>query len=287
MCRIDVKVCIRILLHVPGPEHYPEMKLCPLPAFDDKVLSGYGYYSTGYYGAGVIGGVNMNGWVGNNTGNNFENVTNDIVTIKSVDDCPLANVVFTVNGSYHRERLKMKLTRVMHPYGRCCLAIVPKIAKQATIQRIFAKKSTNCPQTLIRQFRLFLSDRMSANDFHQNKFAIDGFPIIADSKEIGFIFYNLKIHSQRYVENTNEFKCRNYPSYGDYGKCLSKIYLQQSLEILNCTAPWLTEIEHLWCTDYLDLPQNISKKFADLLGSIQGNINKMKEQCLPPCKTDL
>ena len=34
---------------------------------------------------------------------------------------------------------------------------------------------------------------------------------------------------------------------GDYDKCLEGEYVSRTMSLLNCTPPWMTEKEELWC----------------------------------------
>ena len=263
------------------------MTICATPSFNSDVLKEHGYHSTFLYGKGIpdYSGNSLHGWVGNETFTKFENLTETIVTIKSVKDCPITRVKFLKDGEEWLQVLEMTLTRVMHPNGRCCKAIVPKNASLATINTIimvvYPYPDAN-PKNVLG-FQLFMSDQMSANDFHRKKFSIDGYPLIAETKDLGYSFYNLKVNEQRYLENSDVFRCKNYPKFGDYGQCLNDLYLKQSLNILNCTAPWLTNRKELWCNKYLTLVQGTGKRFESFLASVIDDRNKMKNQCLPPC----
>ena len=268
-------------------DNYPEMTICATPSFNSDVLKEHGYHSTYLYAKGIsdyTGNV-LHGWVGNDTSTKIENLTQAIVTIKSRKDCPITRVKFLKDGEEWLQVLEMELTRVMHPNGRCCKAIVPKNASLATLNTIImvVHPFPEANPENVLGFQLFLSDRMSANDFHRKKFSIDGYPLIAETKDMGYSFYNLKVHEQRYLENSDVFRCKNYPSFGDYGKCLKKLYVQQSLNIMNCTAPWLTSEEDLRCSGYLNLATKIGKRYETFLSSIIDDRNEMKNQCLPPC----
>ena len=268
-------------------DHYPDMTICATPSFHSDKLKQHGYHASYYYAKGIpdYTGKKLLGWVGNISTNNMESVTEDIVTMHNISDCPSMRVKFNKNGDEWQEYLKMTFTRVMHPNGRCCKAIVPENASSATISTIFllVHPYPDANPVGVKGFQLFLSNRKSANDFHRKKFAIDGYPLIAEAKDLGYSFFNLKIHETVYPENSEEYLCKHYKSVDGYGDCLSDVYLSQSLEVLNCTAPWLTAKEDLWCRKYLELSDEVSDRFGAFLASVVDDRNEQKHKCLPPC----
>ena len=112
---------------------------------------------------------------------------------------------------------------------------------------------------LVEGFQILLSDRESANIYHRKKFNIDGVELKSSVKELGYKLYDLKIHKEIYLENNEKFQCSNYPSHGEYNSCLEMTYLSQSLSILPCTPPWMTQREERWCPHLLKMTRKIKK----------------------------
>ena len=137
---------------------------------------------------------------------------------------------------------------------------------------------------LVEGFRILLSDRQSANIYHKKTFSIDGVELQSSVKELGYNLYNLKIYKEVYLENNKKFQCKNYPSYGEYNKCLERIYLSQNLALLRCTPPWMNSRQSLWCPDLLNLTQEAGAALDFLLASII-NDRADKSQCPPPCES--
>ena len=69
---------------------------------------------------------------------------------------------------------------------------------------------------LVEGFQILLSDRESENIFHKNRFNLDGVELKTSIKEPGYKLYDLKIYKEIYLEDNDDFQCRNYDSYGDY-----------------------------------------------------------------------
>ena len=74
--------------------------------------------------------------------------------------------------------------------------------------------SKNLP--LVEGFQILLSDRDSENIFHKDRFNLDGVELKTTAKEPGYKLYDLKIYKEIYLEDHDNFRCKNYAHYGDY-----------------------------------------------------------------------
>ena len=74
--------------------------------------------------------------------------------------------------------------------------------------------SKNLP--LVEGFQILLSDRDSENIFHKDRFNLDGVELKTSIKEPGYKLYDLKIYKEIYLEDHDNFRCKNYANFGDY-----------------------------------------------------------------------
>ena len=133
--------------------------------------------------------------------------------------------------------------------------MVPEEASNMTLGGLTFKVMLENNPPLVEGFQILLSDRQSANAYHRKAFSIDGADLRSSVKESGYKLYDLKIYKEVYLENNKKFHCKNYRSHGDYGNCLERTYLAQSLAHIPCTPPWMTERQSRWCDHLLNLTQ--------------------------------
>lgn len=69
---------------------------------------------------------------------------------------------------------------------------------------------------LVEGFQILLSDRDSENIFHKDRFNLDGVELKTSIKDPGYKLYDLKIYKEIYLEDHDNFRCRNYANFGDY-----------------------------------------------------------------------
>ena len=283
-----------------GPQDYPDITICPFPSYDQPQMLSQGYGQSFEYAKGILNGRNVKGWSGNGS-KAVDEIIEDISILKSPEDCPLTRVVLLHSNSENFVPIQMKLTRVMHPGGRCCQALVPNDAHNSTIGGLTFRVDLENNLPLVDGFQIFLSNRESANHFHRKKFNIDGVELKASTKELGYMLYNLKTFKEIFLDTNGKFNCKNYDSGGEYSQCLESNYqgirqqsitlffdlkniLEQMLNILNCTPPWITDNHHLWCKDLLNLSSSASKKLDFFLSSII-NDRGDKSNCPQSCSS--
>ena len=90
--------------------------------------------------------------------------------------------------------------------------------------------SKNLP--LVEGFQILLSDRDSENIFHKDRFNLDGVELKTSIKEPGYKLYDLKIYKEIYLEDHDNFRCKNYANFGDYNSVRKK--QQESIYLLDC-----------------------------------------------------
>ena len=183
-----------------------------------------GYGQSFEYAKGILDGRDLKGWSGNES-STVKEIIEDISILKSPEDCPLTRVVLLHSNSENFVPIQMKLTRVMHPGGRCCQALVPKDAQNSTIGGLTFRVQLEDNLPLVNGFQVFLSNRGSANSFHRKKFNIDGVELKASTKELGYMLYNLKTFKEIFLDTNGKFNCKNYKLGGEYSQCLQSNYL--------------------------------------------------------------
>ena len=63
-------------------------------------------------------------------------------------------------------------------------------------------------------------------------------------------------------------------------QCLDDEYLSQALKVMNCSPPYLTNKQQLWCNKNIDIKDmNVQNFLWKLGGGVLDDGN-----CLPPCK---
>ena len=199
---------------IPEPRNYPDITICPFPAYDTSVLkTQFGYHSSFDFSRGIGPNREFVGWVANGS-HQPDDIVKTVSTFKEIKDCPPSNVYFGKHGSVRRT-LSFTLTQTIHPSGRCCQALVPDIAANLTISGIMVKV-TNLTQ--MDSFKMFLSGRKSATYFQKNKFNINGAYLTSTVNKPGYMLFRAKTLEEVSLEDDPHFQCSNYPREGQYAK---------------------------------------------------------------------
>ena len=251
------------------PDSFPNILICPEQAFDLNSLHSFGYRLSFYYGLGSISGDSLvTGWLGNQTEKNTTEVADKISSLKSLKDCPEIFGRFKINGKFRLKTTKLilELTRVLYPNGRCCRVIKPKEAEKNILSYMYLYVEYSNFTNYTTGFNLFLSDHKSASLIQPPKFVIDGPQFNTNSKQTGYKKYRIKLLEEIHLEEDPHFPCRNYEYDGEYNQCLEEEYTRQSLEVLNCTPPWMTDDQDIWCKQNVKGSSELSEKSRFLLG---------------------
>ena len=254
----------------------PEIILCPEPSYDIEAAKLRGYNGIEFYYYGVksfdIGGkYEPIGWAGSIKSESVRRVAEELSVLKSADDCPKRyhSYLWFEDGSDTFGNFK--LTKALYPYHICCKLIPPIKTKPIRVQGINIQFHTS--------FKVFLADQLTASMFDQNKVKMIGDDIKANYK--GVNNYRVKILEEEKLENDPSSLCIDYKVEQEYAKCLEDEIMRQNSKFMNCTPPWMTEIEDLWCInrnpsfsrDYMTIfLTNILFSAAD------------PGKCLVPCK---
>ena len=266
-------------------KHFPEAVICSSPSYDQARLSSLGYEHSHDFSLGVIDGEHLRGWSGNQSDQTVGNILNQVSIIKTEDDCPSVKVKFQRKGKIIKSKLSLKLTRPVYPHGRCCQIKIPHPGPDYVLHqiyfRIYPSKYRN---NKIKTFKMLLSDPENSSPFHQSQMIGESLETSKLTEDVGYHLYKIKVHEEVQLENNPNYMCRQYDSPGLYDSCLEAEYSRQSLALLGCTPPWLTEEELTWCRDPLNVSLDTSKRvnyFLENLSFGKADVGR----CLSPCKT--
>ena len=123
---------------------------------------------------------------------------------------------------------------------------------------------------------------MIINEHFHKKNTFEG-PILR-LKPNGSTVYRVEISQTVHMDNDPSYPCRTYSAPGEYHQCLEHDFVGQSLEMMNCTPPWLTSNKSLWCQDQLQLQQDVYDKFGFLVRELSFG-DAISKNCPVPCLT--
>ena len=228
------------------------------------------------------------GWKGNSTNGTIRGVLKRISILKKVEDCP------SVENSYawyepnksdpvDFKHIKFELTKGLYPNPICCKVIHPKDAQNKIMNGLeiaFKSSSRN-----YKSMKVLISDKVSSSVFEQHNTNVLGDKILSPQNENGYNHFKVKVFQEIHLENDPNYPCIDYKYPGEFHKCLESEFLNENMKILNCTAPWMTDDEELWCKGNLTL--NSRQKISQW-GRFVADVNVGEEphgKCSVPCKT--
>ena len=269
-------------------EDVPEILICPEPSIDIKALKSLGYSSKDFYYAG-FGDLERGylGWGGNES-KSTEEVSKQISTIKSVEDCAIQNKSFLIysseeNNDFIFKNLKFKLRNALYPHHICCELItpVPKDARfnQAMVfilEFSFENKSFG-------SFQIFLADKTSSSFYDMHKTKMLGDKLTSKPGMDGLTTYIVEIEEEQHLEDDPNYPCIDYQIEGEYHKCLENEHMSKMLHFLNCTPPWMTENKQIWCKPGLQFDMSQISEYLTFVLSDVGLSAADPGKCLTPC----
>ena len=193
------------------PEDFPSITICAYPGFSNQELKNHGYEQSYKYQIGDVEGTNKVGWIGNLTVNStYEIVADKISTIESVQDCPSTRAVLEDKGGYIKTvSVLFELTSPLHPNGKCCRSVISDKEPDRFVHRrdlssfrlnaLKFRVKLHEEKTKAQSFSMFLSSREATNDFHMDKFTIEGVELLASSRNLGYSIYGLQIYQHLYL----------------------------------------------------------------------------------------
>ena len=97
-----------------GPEHFPEIRVCPVPSFLQSELQSHGYVSSFDFSQGNLRNTGLKGWFGN------QSDSRDVARLTDVEDCPSVSLKFRTDQAITWTQAEMAVTRSINPFGKCC-----------------------------------------------------------------------------------------------------------------------------------------------------------------------
>ena len=99
------------------PEHFPEIQVCPVPAFLQAELERHGYQTSYDFVLGNMRNTDLKGWSGNHSDANLS-----VSALAAMSDCPSVSLKFKKDQTILWLVADLALTRDAHPSGKCCKA---------------------------------------------------------------------------------------------------------------------------------------------------------------------
>ena len=156
----------------------------------------------------------------------------------------------------------------------CCKVLLPKIPQNLLFNGFYA--------VLNSSYTAYLGDRRastSLNSPNKNQLGEE-----IKRSERGLNGYRIKVTQEIHMEEDPKFPCKNYEYTGDYHQCLEEEFVQESLRLINCTPPWMTDNSSLWCENEIALEKDdVYFNYTYFIKRIQFGL-KASKQCLLPCK---
>ena len=222
-------------------DDFPVMTFCPIKHVDHKKLSSYGYEELTQYKLGIQKNESLEslvGWSGNSSTSQKE-VIKDISILKTEKDCPYSNNSFVKYDDDYTSFLEFELTDALFPYHRCCKIVIPEQSKSSVVS--FVHLSIKEDEKPYSSFFLYLSDQVAYTRFEPPGTRMSGKDIIPDSEHHQATkIYKISLTEETYLEEDQNYECIDYKKPQKYDVCLEKYFLDKSIELLNCTPPYLT-----------------------------------------------
>ena len=270
-----------------GPSHFPDYTICSDPSYDQAELERHGYFDSRDFMNGVFDRKakvpSQLGWSGNGS-STPEKVTGDVSIFKSLQNCSdliKFAAIMKMPGKESLVKVRVKeyrLTRPVSQNSQCCQVVTPEEAKIGSLVEIWAFM-----MPLIFDFQVFLSNRESEYFMFRHKFNMLGEKILAHRSSNGTSLshsYNVKIIEENNLESDPKVNCKNYDALDGYAQCLDALYLKQSLDMLGCAPPTISNDSSLHCKGVI----NVNETQFNFVEQFFLGINK-KGHCLTPCKT--
>ena len=113
---------------------------------------------------------------------------------------------------------------------------------------------------------MFLSDPKAESLVKSQKFTMEGPPLKSLDKRAAYQKYTVRVLKFLNLENDPHFPCKDYENDGEYNECLEEEYIRQTHELINCTPPWMTDNQDIWCKHHLNTSDEIRDRTRFLLG---------------------
>ena len=258
-------------------EDFPDIIICPEPPLNLNVLNSRGYvFPIDYFHGKKFG------WAGNRS-EDVKILSTKISSLKSVEDCGArSKLTFDGPGNITLST-RFKLTKAVNPQLICCKVIPPKISALYPLM-IFSIYFDNIfdNNLHVEAFQVYLLDKLTSSYFFLNKM-IRGDKIFNRNKVRQN--YRVKIFEDVNLEGDPKYPCIDYKIGGDYSQCVEKEVVRENLKFMNCTPPWMTNNEALWCKGKYELNSSAhAYDYEKFLMKIAWINEANTRKCSIPCK---
>ena len=113
---------------------------------------------------------------------------------------------------------------------------------------------------------MFLSDPKAESLVKSQKFTMEGPPLKSNDKRAAYQKYTVRVLKFLNLENDPHFPCKDYENDGEYNQCLEEEYTRQTFALLNCTPPWMTDNQDIWCKQNVYGTAELRSKFWYQIG---------------------
>ena len=268
---------------------FPQITMCPRPPIDINALKSHGYTAQDAYFKGyMLHKMTELTWAGNRS-EDVRKVSKDISSLKSIEDCGSGYFWFKNGTSQAQDFMNFTLVKALNPYHVCCRVTPPKLSQSHPIIALHFQFNRT---SSVNSFKVFMADQLTASFFDQYKSNMFGDEI--KSSGSGQMNYKVKIKEDIRLENEPNFPCIDYKIIGEYAKCVENEMVSQTLQtFLNCTPPWMTHNEDLWCNQTHALKTSdvfgklVTKADFFLYNNFLSDISASDAdvgRCLPPCR---
>ena len=258
-------------------EDIPEIIICPKPSTNITALNLIGYPSPEDYYKGQ-----KYGWTGNKS-EDVKKVSADISNLKSSRDCGSHSFFgFDTDEEVLQIPIKFNLTQAISPFHICCKVIPPEISQSYTLQNMWAV--LNFYNTALNKSdKVFLAEKLTHSIFDQHKTStMVGDRII--SSDDGLMNYKVLIIEEINLEGDPKNPCYDYKIIGEYEKCVKEEVVRENSKFINCTPPWMTTNEDLWCKGKMVFNSTHAALNHVIHLAKVGIIEARPKKCLDPCR---
>lgn len=222
-------------------DDFPVMTFCPIKHVDPKKLFSHGYEDLTQYKLGIQKNGSQKsfvGWSGNSSASQTQ-VIKDISLLKTEKDCPYSNNSFVRFDDDYTSLLEFELTDALFPYHRCCRIVIPEQSKSSVVS--FVHVSIKEEEKPYSSFFIYLSDQVTYTRFEPPGSQMSGKDIIPDPDHPhANKIYKISLTEETHLDEDPNYECINYKKPQKYNDCLEKYFLDKSIQLLNCTPPYLT-----------------------------------------------
>ena len=169
----------------------------------------------------------------------------------------------------------------MSPYHICCKVIPPIESKSDPLEHLsffipFRKQRV--------AYRIFLADPLISTILDQYNPNMLNEKIFTAGNINSRKIYKIQIKEYIHLESDPKFPCKDYLIKGEYANCVDRAIIKENQKYLNCTPPWMTNNENLWCKGRREFNSTMTadKHFRSLQRI--GMPEVKPKDCLAPCR---